>query len=273
MSLQYARKKISDIQKKITYMELVLIHKAANSSARIPEGDLSYSVENKRIFISIDIASYGSALPFCPAAGMLRMTKSTDEEKPQIKIKFFESNRKLLDQVHLWEIYYAKRKQMMRISFLGFFILFLIIAIAGAPYLISRYSAGPSWPAVQYFHEKASDTLSIKRKIEVKSVEQNTGIERATINRTTNYDSSIISEKVLASQKKRNGFGVEKDNKNDKQPSVLHRMFLGVMFFFFLFIYIMASVWVGLMFSKCLIRKIFSPVNLFTNPDEEMEKL
>ncbi len=273
MSLQYAKKRISDIQKVITYKELELIHEAATSSTRIPKGNVSYSIEKKEFIISIDIPSAGSTTSVLPAVGTLTLVKSPNSGRSGNNIKLSIINQVLVDQVHLWETYFTKRKRRMLISFVGVFIILVSLAIASTPYFISCYSAGKEGKEgqeVQYLHNKVLDTLRIKREVKVQSIEKKAGVASNTINRSANCDSSIISERVQISQNRNNGLWSSKDNKNVKHSKfILYGIIPGGMFFFFLFIYPIISIWVGLYFSKKLIPKIFCATNLFSNPDEK----
>lgn len=159
MSEQYAKKKISDIQKSITFWELEWIHDEVAKKLPISIGEIAHSNEDKKIKINLDleIPKFESANGLPLTSNFITGNISINEiEKTKV---WLLKNEKSIDQVHLWEIYYAIRKKIIIESFTIVFIFLISALLFASPYIFECF---PIQSENKYNKQKiTNDTLII----------------------------------------------------------------------------------------------------------------
>lgn len=223
MSEQYAKKKISDIQKSITFWELECIHEEGAKKTLISVGEFAHSNEDKK-------------------------------------------NQNSIDQVHLWEIYSAKRKRIIIASFTIVFILLISALLFASPYIFECF---PIQSENKYNKQKISNDTLISINETVNLVKKNVTVENKRSNKIILKDTSEIKGNSSFNNADSNSdqinLVIENNTKSARNRGIISSF--GVICFFIFYPFI--SICISLIWVKKLVKHLFGKSSIkYTNPNE-----
>jgi hypothetical protein len=262
MSVQYAKKKISDIQKSITFWELECIHDWVKMPP-ISVGEIVHSNENEKIKINFDleIPKSEDAIRH-PMTGYFR-TENISNNKTKVWLLKYQNS---IDQVHLWEIYYAKRKRIITESFIFIFIVLFISLLYTSPYIFE-------WLPLQkkngYMMLETTNDPLLKRNQFTENFLYKNSIVKIKINsEITIRDTSIVknSAELEESALKNGQFSQKEENfKSSRNRGIISAF--GAFYFFLLYPFM--SLWLCRKRIKMLIGHLFgNSLSKYVNPNE-----
>jgi len=263
MSLQYAKKQISDIQKSITFLELKWINKAVNEFN--PGNKIKFNRSSDQISINIDLCN--NEIEF-PLSGIVKIDK-TDSSKKIVSASVKTIDKKVYDKVHLWEAYLCRRKRVISSSLLVLFTLFFTVFIGGVQ-LIFYFFPDPIVKADNNLIS-LSDSLNISGELNLKLTNMNNKGENMNIIFQHIFFIDTLKNINDSSHKVISSFDVQ--NKQEHRPtqeSWIKRFLPSIGIAYFLILYPIVTFLLCFFRIKILVDQLFGKDSLYyTNPDLE----
>lgn len=263
MSEQYAKKKISDIQKSITFWELEWIHDWVKKPP-ISVGEIVHSNEDKKIKINFDLEIPESENAIrLPVTGYFRTENISNNENNKTKVWLLKYQNSI-DQVHLWEIYYAKRKRIIIESFTIVFIVFFTALVFVSPYIFEWF---PVQSKIGNKMETTNDSLIKRNQITENFLHKNSMVKIKISSEITMSDTSLVkNNKELKDTASKSGQHSQKEEnfKLSRNRGIVG----GFWAVYFLILYPSISIVSSLIRVKKLIEHLFGNPSLYVNPNE-----
>ncbi len=196
MSIQYANKKIVEIQKAICLWEVKKIHAITSNKTKKIELEVECS-ENNKTFKDIKVNGEETGCQDflkdleIPKTCSFKVEKITSEK---IKLSFDFSNFNGFDKVYLWELYAHKRREIIIRCFLTVFIITLFASLMNSPSILNHLPVKIEDKVCDSLQKKIiNDTLIIRNELIVGVVKKKITIENNRNNQIILSDTSLAN--------------------------------------------------------------------------------
>jgi len=274
MSIQYANKKIAEIQKAICLWEVKKIHAITSNKTKKIELEVECSENNKTIKGIKVNGEETSCQNFLkgreiPNTCAFKIENITNEDITNIKLSFDFTNYSGFNKVHLWELYAHKRKNIIKRSFLLVFIGTLITSLIISLFILN----GPhvkfdSKVCSNLNHEIINDTIIIKNELIADVTKKKVTIENSRNNQIILSDTSLTKENSRLSFADSNKYIRYKALKNKINPSYNREIIVFICALLFLIINTLISFILICKLLKKLITAVFGESSsTYLDPD------